>query len=629
MFGVTDTNGIDPAPAGPTPPADPAAAEAASASAPAAVQASAAPAAVLAALPTATLLADADADAGADLRDRAAAAAHAGAAALRRTGSWFDEQWEALTDTPAKRRRAEWFLVLFVTLVAALPRFWNLGQPMMLVFDETFYVKDSWSLVHLGYEAKWPEGVNDQWAAGNPDTYLTDAAYVVHPPLGKLLIGLGMLIVGADNAVGWRITVAVLGTLAVPLLWFIAKRLFRSAPLATLAAGLLAVDGHAIVLSRITILDGILMVFLLLGFLFVLLDRDDQRAKLAARIAAWRGVQDPPLAGAPTPTRPSLTIAAPDHRAPGPDWGPALWSRPWLAAAAVAFACASAVKWSGLYFLAAFCVYSLVIDLLERRRQGVTFWVSGAILKQGPVSFLLTIPIALAVYLATWIPWFSTSGGFYRNWAEGAGNAWTGALAWVPLPVQSLWHYQSEAYRFHMTLQAEHPYQAAPYSWPFLLRPTAFSYTYAAAGDGSGCEAAQCVTAITSISNPLIWWLGTAAIILLLVLQVLRPSWQSGLILVAYGAGYLPWLAVFDRQAVFQFYAIVMLPFMILAIVAVVQQLIGTRDDPRPTRTGSLIGLLSGIGLIVLVSCLFLPVWLGIRIPGWYWALTHWLPGWK
>ena len=548
---------------------------------------------------------------------------------VRATGSWFDEKWAAFTATPAAARWVEWVLFGLVMLVAVLTRFLAIDHPMKLVFDETFYVKDSWSLVHLGYEGSWPEGANDAWAKGDPNTYSSEASYVVHPPLGKLLIGLGMLIVGADNTFGWRITVALAGLATVALVWFIAKRMFRSVPWAAFAAFLIAIDGHAIVLSRITILDGILVMFVLLGFLFMLYDRDDQRAKIAAGVRTWWLAQDAPLNGEPTPAPVSSTMEAPAEARRGPNWGPRLWNRPWLMAAAAAFACASAVKWSGLYFLAAFCVYSLVIDLLERRRQGVTLWASAGILMQGPISFILTIPLAAAIYLATWIPWLTTTGGYYRTWAEQPGKAWEGLLSWVPLPLQSLWHYQVEAYKFHTTLDATHPYQSSPLGWPFLARPTAFSYDYFKAGDGSGCTEELCVEAINSISNPLIWWIGTAAILVLLVLQFRRPSWRAGMILVGYGAGYLPWLAVLERQAVFHFYAIIMLGFMVLAIVEVVRTIVGTKEDPRSLRTASLAVLFIGIGVVTLVSALFYPIWTGIQIPDSYWRLTQWLPTWK
>ena len=116
---------------------------------------------------------------------------------------------------------------------------------------------------------------------------------------------------------------------------------------------------------------------------------------------------------------------------------------------------------------------------------------------------------------------------------------------------------------------------------------------------------------------------------MLLVLQFRRPSWRAGMILVGYGAGYLPWLAVLERQAVFHFYAIVMLGFMVLAIVEVLRTIVGTKEDPRSLRTASLAVLFIGIGVVTLVSALFYPIWTGIQIPDSYWRLTQWLPTWK
>ena len=52
-----------------------------------------------------------------------------------------------------------------VLLVAAVARLAGLGYPAKLVFDETYYVKDAWSLVHLGYEGSW---IADAGAAGVP-----------------------------------------------------------------------------------------------------------------------------------------------------------------------------------------------------------------------------------------------------------------------------------------------------------------------------------------------------------------------------------------------------------------------------------------------------------------------------
>jgi dolichyl-phosphate-mannose--protein O-mannosyl transferase len=508
------------------------------------------------------------------------------------TGTRLDAWWGRTLSSPRRQQAWRWGGPIAVTVLAAVLRLWNLGSPHKLVFDETYYVKDAWTLLNLGYESAWPEEPNPAFEAGNVTSYLTDPAFVVHPPLGKWLIALGLSAFGADDSVGWRISTAIAGILAVALVCLVAWMLFRSTTLATIAGGLMAIDGHAIVLSRVALLDNFLMLFVLLGFIAVLLDRAHSRQRLDAWLGARRG-------------RPK-------------DWGPALWWRPWLITAGLIFGLASAIKWSGLYFLAVFAVYTLVVDALARRRAGIAFWASGTILKQGPVSFLLTVPIAAAAYVTTWTGWFATQGGYYRHWAEEAGNAWQGALAWVPLDWQSFWHYQVSAYNFHVGLTTPHSYSASPWSWLFLTRPTSFYY-YEIHGNA---------TLITSLANPIIWW-ATAGALLYLVYRLIRyRQWRVGLILTGVAAGYLPWL-LYPTRTVFQFYAIAFEPFLILGLTLVIGIILGRRTDPTWRR-------LSGIRLVavfliaaVVVSAYFYPIWTGLSLPELFVRSHFWLPGWR
>lgn len=55
---------------------------------------------------------------------------------------------------------------LTVTLVAAVLRFTRLDHPDSLIFDETYYVKDAFSLLQAGYELNWPDDANEAFAAG-------------------------------------------------------------------------------------------------------------------------------------------------------------------------------------------------------------------------------------------------------------------------------------------------------------------------------------------------------------------------------------------------------------------------------------------------------------------------------
>lgn len=72
-----------------------------------------------------------------------------------------DRPVPAAAPSPAPRRdRWAWFGPLAVALFAGLLRFWNLSYPNAFVFDETYYPKDAWSLLHQGYEGVWPDTAN-------------------------------------------------------------------------------------------------------------------------------------------------------------------------------------------------------------------------------------------------------------------------------------------------------------------------------------------------------------------------------------------------------------------------------------------------------------------------------------
>lgn len=516
-------------------------------------------------------------------------------------GSWLDDAWQRLT--PRVHGILRWAAPALVVVIAAVTRLWNLGYPRALVFDETFYVKDAWTLVNLGYEAQWPAEADVSFNAGQTNIFLTDPSFVVHPPLGKWIIGLGMLLFGSDNPVGWRIATAVVGILGVVLLMLVAWLLFRSMTLVTIGGFLFAIEGNAIVMSRVALLDTMVMFFGLLGALFVLLDRPFARDRLAAWIARREG------------------------RGRSTDWGPALWWRPWLIAAGIAFGATAAVKWSGLYLLAAFAVYVLAVDALARRRAGIAFWASGTVFKQGPVTFLLMVPVALAVYLATWTGWFLSDTSYDRHWAEGEGNAWTGPLSWVPLSLQSLWHLETSVYNYHVGENRPHGYQANPLTWLFLIRPTSMWYVGTVNGE-NGCASTACGSSITGLANPIIWWAATAAIFYLVYRFARFREWRVGFILLGFGAGYLPWLLYLGRT-VFQFYTIAFEPFMLLGLVVTIGLILGRPDDPRDRRTSGIGVVGVFLGLATLVSIFFWPLWTGIQVDFEYLRLHWWLPTWR
>jgi dolichyl-phosphate-mannose--protein O-mannosyl transferase len=533
-------------------------------------------------------------------------------------GTRLDEWWGRVLSVGWRFSAWRWGGPIAVTLLAAFLRLWHLGRPDALVFDETYYVKDAWTIIHLGYEGTWPTNsttpgapTTDQlFANGAVNAYSSAAEFIAHPPLGKYIIGLGMLLFGPTDSAGWRISVAVLGIATVFLVAVIARSIFRSTLVGTLAGFFMAIDGQAIVMSRVSLLDGIVGFFALLAFGALLLDK------------RW------------TERRTELWVARRAEQDRDTLWGPALWFRPWLFAMGLACGLATGTKWTGMYFLAFFAVYSVLSDMMLRRRIGVEFWASSAVLRQGPINFLLTVPVAAVVYVLSWSGWFLTSGGYDRTWIQtGGGSRWTGILHSVPTSIQNWWHYQTEIYDFNIGLHTPHSYAANPLTWMIMARPTSMYYVGTDRGV-DGCTADRCGAAITGIANPFIWYAAVIACVVLLVLFVrfrrkgaplLRK--ECGLVLLGVAAGYLPWLLYVGRT-VFQFYTIAFEPYMLMALAASIGLVLGRRDDPRPRRTRAIVGVAVYLVVVVAASVYWYPMWTAAT-HSWDFVRSHyWFPGW-
>ena len=532
----------------------------------------------------------------------------------------FDRWRDSLRGDPRRARLWRWLVPAVITLVAFALRVFRIGDPHVLVFDETYYVKDSWSQWVLGYPSTWPEGFDPSFVAGDTEGFTGVGSYVVHPPLGRVLIGVGMWIFGPESATGWRISAALFGTATVLLVYLLARSLSGSIVLAAVASGLLAIDGLGIVLSRVALLDVFLTFFVVLAFWFVARDRAHAVDRLAAR--AW---DDPgPEREREESDRPEFVRPDSDRSGRGAErrtWGPVLWDRPWLLAAGAAAGAATAVKWSGLYVLAAVGIYVVVTDALARRRAGVHQWPIAAAFRQGPVSFVLLVPTALIVYLASWSGWFLTTGG----WGRESTAAAEGIFSWVPLPLQNLWRYHEAMYGFHVGLTSGHSYASPAWQWPLLLRPTSMWWHQDAAGQDGCMLSGGCTEAVSSLPNPLIWWAGVAAAVYLLVQFVRLRDWRFALVLTGLAATYVPWL-FYPERTIFQFYTVAMAPFLVLALAFALRDVSrGLRGASR--RSGQLIVVIV-LAACLLVSAFWYPVWTGLPVPYEFWRLHNWLPSW-
>ena len=459
---------------------------------------------------------------------------------------------------------------LAITALGALLRFGNNANPATLVFDETYYVKDAYTLGLFGSERAWPENANLDFEAGNTDVFEQVGSYVVHPPFGKWIIFLGLQLFGADSPFGWRFSTALLGTLVIPLVMFIAWRLIGSRVFALLAGLFIALEGQSIVMSRTAILDGILTFMVVLGLAILVVADSWCRGRVA------------------TKGRATLTL------------------QPWLILLGVVMGLASSVKWSGLYFLAFFGVYTFLSDLRLRRRLNLR--QLGAWL-QGFINAVTLLSFGIVAYVISWSGWILGTDG----WGRQAEGSW-----W-----QSLWAYHQNAFSFHTTLDSEHPYEANAFEWLLALRPTAFFFERFE--DAEICGAlGDCTVAITAIPNLVVFFGGLLALLWLMP-RILKD--RTALVLVlGFLAGWLPWVIYLDRT-VFQFYTVVLMPFFAIALAYVLHHYwrIGVIRGWQLKRERRISILVLAT---VLVAVYFASIWMGLATPDWVWRIQMLLPIW-
>jgi dolichyl-phosphate-mannose-protein mannosyltransferase len=89
-----------------------------------------------------------------------------------------------------------------------------------------------------------------------------------HPPVGRLIIGIGMNLWGR-NPFGFRFMQVIAGILMLPLLYFAGRSLFKSPRWAFLATAFLAVDFMHYTQTRIGTLDAFLVLFILGMYAFM------------------------------------------------------------------------------------------------------------------------------------------------------------------------------------------------------------------------------------------------------------------------------------------------------------------------------------------------------------------------
>jgi dolichyl-phosphate-mannose-protein mannosyltransferase len=275
-------------------------------------------------------------------------------------------------------------------------RLFRLSTPNKLIFDEIYYVDGARDYLKFGVEV----------SANKPE-------FIVHPPVGKWIIALGIKVFG-DNPFGWRVAVALLGTLSILLIAKIASRIFGALGYGLIAALLALFDGLHLVMSRTALLDITLTTFLLVATWFLI----ERRYLLAG----------------------------------------------------IFFGLALGSKWSAIFYIITFAIFFVVKEIRENfARDSERKLSMRELLLMVALRKIQLFLVPLVVYLVSWFGWFKSTRGWSRTWSEDIGTT-------LLSPIKSFIHYQFEILDFHQGLHAEHNYRSAAWQWLLQIRPTSFFY---------------------------------------------------------------------------------------------------------------------------------------------------------
>ena len=456
-----------------------------------------------------------------------------------------DELRSRLLGTRPTDRLWGWLGPGLIALVGGVLRFWNLDRPHALVFDETYYVKQAYSLLHFGVEMRVLDSLkkpDEAFVGGSHDVFSTDRRRHGRAPArsGKWLIAVGEWLFGADVGVG----LAVLGR---PARHAVDPRRRTGRPTAV------RLDGARLRRGVPARVRGV-------ALRHVAHRRSSTSSSCSSRSAGSRRCSSTATGAARSWPRRSGRCRAAAWPA---GMGPWLGWRPW--------------RWVAGLSLGLCYRHEVVGPVLPRGvrahvglvghggpagRRGAALGarrpVQGRAVRRARdgrhrrgrlhavvdrvVPHLDRLPPAVA----------------HLPPRRGRAVAAAGAAQLVEVPPGRL-RVQHDA------ASTPHPYQSNPWSWMVQTRPTSFFYESPTRGV-DGCTVEQCSQAINPIGTISVWWLGILALLVVLWWWLVRRDWRAGAIAAGFVGGYLPWF-VFQDRTIYTFYAVAFEPWVVLAVV--------------------------------------------------------------
>ena len=175
---------------------------------------------------------------------------------------WCGLSWFSL---PKFWSRLDTLVLSLLLTLGAVTRFWRLGYPASIVFDEVHFVTQARHYLHA-------------------ETFLDP-----HPPLAKLLIAAGIELFG-DGPASWRLGNAALGTVLIGITYLLGRRLFGDRLAATLSAAAVLCDGLFLVDSPVAVINIVYLTCAAWSYLLLFRFAQEKTPSRSRRTLGWLGV---------------------------------------------------------------------------------------------------------------------------------------------------------------------------------------------------------------------------------------------------------------------------------------------------------------------------------------------------
>lgn len=450
-------------------------------------------------------------------------------------------------------------------------------------FDEIYFARSAYEYAH---------GINAmEWT---------------HPPLGKLIMMIPVLLFGMSTF-SYRLMGTLAGMLMIPVIYILAKRIFKNRKWAILAGLLMTFDTFHFAHTRMATVDSFLVLFIMLSALFMYQYISlDKNSKLKSKLK-------------------NLFLSG------------------------LFMGLSIATKWTGLYAglaLAIIFFADLIYKYTDKRKK-----ISEVIFMQLVLLFLFFVAIVpiMVYYITALVSTMKLANTFtiyYYIFAliifmvvlivkllKKNRDLWklfaSCFVFFVIIPLiiyilsyllfPNVYGYENgllgiidqtkNMYNYHAGLLEGHDFSSKWYTWPLMIKPVWYYVGY---------YGGNIKSTIVGIGNPAIWWFGIVSIVYTLISAIFKRKKEVLFIVVFIACCFLPY--IFIGRVMFMYHYFPTLPFMMLAIVAFIKWI------TEKFKSNSI--YLFYVGLVVLLFFIFYPVVSGMLTTSDYIDSLKWLSSW-